>query len=270
MADINYESIIEELGNVNEMKDLAELRDLAVRALAASESCDLKTQADIRIKLESGLVDVINQYTSESKNAMYRTIAADPDPMRRAVTEFVYGTIRIKETKNKELKCTIREIADGSQAIDLLHLHKWVGEHTDLPGIGKDMRWVIAFNRLNVDMAKAAAIRYNDRETQARLMDPTQLRIHKEDLEFDFGKEDTLAAIDKVVKLMIGDEYSADAIDYNMVYDTYVSNDSKSATAVKINNERAFAAVLKKVCYRQINHLADYKVMTKLLKSLKK
>lgn len=269
MADINYESIIEELTAVNSMTNLEELKDLAVRTLEASESCDLKTQADIREKLESGLEDVVNQYTSESKLAMYRAIGADDDPMRRAVSEYFYETIRVKETKNKKLKCTIREIADGRKSIDLIQLNKWIKEHTDYDGIGRDARWITAFTRLNVNMAKDAATRYGDDTTKNRLMDPTNLRVHKEVLEFTFETEEALGAIDQIIKMMIGDEYSADQKDYELIHDTYVSNDKGSATAVKLSNDRAFAEILKKVCYRKINSLPNYIVTTKLLNAIK-
>lgn len=270
MANINYESIIEELSIVNEMTNLEDLKDLAKRTLAASESCDQKTQADIIIKLEAGLEDVINQYTSESKLATYRIIAADEDPMRRAVSEYFYDTIRVKETKDKNLKRPVREITDGHKSIDLLHLNKWIIDHTDLDGIGNDTRWVSALNKVNVNMAKDAATRYRDMTTKARLMDPTQLRIHKEDIEFSFESNEELAAIDKVIKMMIGDEYSADSVDHTLVHDTYVSNDGSSATSVKLSNDRAFAEVFKKVCYRKINHLPNYIVTSKLLKKVKK
>lgn len=271
---IDFTAILEETDNVTTMKNLDAIRDLAKRTLAAYAACtDGKTSA----KLLEAVDDVVNHFTSVSKEAFYQTALESEDAMKFAVNEWAFPTIRVKETRNKKEKSTKYEIIDSRMPIDLSNLHKWVAKKDGYDGIGANRTWQNILQSFNIDMGKVAASELRDFTTLARFKDPTQRRIKEGtikliDDEFNctMSDEKGIEKVTECIQAMIGNEFAADEVDWKYVYRVYVTDNKGSARSVKLANDSAFTNMMKKVCYRHLNHLPNYDVLSKLLKKLEK
>ena len=258
-------AVIEDLDNIQSNESLADLENIAVATLALSCKCPPSDEENI-IKLESGLVDTINQYNAVSRNKCYIAAKNSGDPMLYALKEYYFCTIREKVTKDKLTKRSYRSIEAGLTQIDLIDLHKFVKGKNPRGGIGHDTNWVYAADKLNIDLAKDAATRYNDDETKSRLMDPTNLKVKTEALEFKFDAKGGKKKFEELIHMMIGDGYEILPMDWEYLRDNYVTDNKKSKLGVKLSNPRVFAGLMKKVCGRIVTGAKNYDVETKLLK----
>lgn len=261
------EAVRKDLANVQKEKNLESLKNLAICTLALS--CKTFDDADVIEELEDGLEQTVNVYTAVSKlNTYIAARDSDEGAMRYACREYFFPTIRVKETKDKKTKRVTRAIEATLQQIDLLDLHKWVkdNQRIDAQGIGADVNWVYAADKLNIELAKDAATRYGDEETKSRLMDPTNLKAKTESIEYHLNHEGAAERLDEVVKLMLGNEYGTIPMDWELLRDNYVTDNKKSKLGVKLSNPRVFVGLLKKVCHRVVTGSSNYEVATKLLK----
>lgn len=244
---------------------LDEIKNLAVMALAICESSE---DLDEKAEFEEYLEKLVNFYTSETKLACYKQAKASENPMHYAVTEFAYPTIRVKETKDKETKVSIREVVDAEKQIDLLDLHKWMaGNKPASGGIGANTDWVYAADKLNLKMAKDAASDLNNETVKNRLSDASQLSLKKESAEFKLSNNEAKKALQEVITMMLGEGYAIKAYDYKgYLHRVYITDNKKAKLGVKMADRRSFATYLKKICYRILSGAEQYEPETKLLK----
>lgn len=265
------EGIREELEKVQQNKDLADLKKLAICTLALS----VKTTEDDDVieELEDGLEQAVNCYTAVSKLNTYKAAReSEEGAMRYACREYFFPTIRVKEIKDKKTKRTKREIEDAQQQIELLDLHVWVRDNKKVPeqGIGADTGWTTPANALNLNMAYDTAFRYGDTDTMNRLKDATCIKNkYKDASEYEFDVDDFMGKLRVTVKAMLGDEYDIIEKDWELLKDNYVTDNKKSKLGVKLSNERVFIGLLKKVCCRVVTGAPNYEVVSNYLKNKK-
>lgn len=272
----NYNAVLEairkDLEGVQKNHNLEQLKNLAIATLAMSVRTT--DDADVIEELEDGLEQAVNCYTAESKLQTYKAARASQEgAMRYACREYFFPTIRVKETKDKKTKRSVRSIEATLQQIELGDLHKWVKDNRKDPeqGIGADKNWQVQANTLNLNMAYETAVRYGDTETQNRLKDATCIKKKYDEaqkaMKLDCTEDDFKAMLDKAVKAMLGEEYSTIDKDWELLHDNYVTDNKKSKLGVKLSNERVFIGLLKKVCCRVVTGAPNYEVLSTYLKN---
>lgn len=266
------EAIRKDLADVQKEKNLDNLKNLAICTLALS--CKTHEDFDVIEELETGLEQAVNCYTAVSKLNTYKTaLASEEGAMRYACREYFFPTIRVKETKDKKTKRSVRSIEATLQQIELGDLHTWVKDNRRVKeqGIGADINWATHANALNINMAFDTAVRYGDVDTQNRLKDATCLKKKYNDAygerKFDCTEDDFKGLLSNVVKAMLGNEYETIDKDWELLRDNYVTDNKKSKLGVKLSNERVFIGLLKKVCCRVVTGAPNYEVVTNYLKN---
>ena len=241
---------------------LSDLRNLAVETL---DKWDRSDSVDERKQLNATLEQIVEQYAVDAKAACYRAAVNSGDPMRYACDRYFYDAIRVKETKDRETGEVVRSIEDAQKSIDLANLH----EKTK-GGIGRDHLWVDRIKAFNYYLTLRAADRLGDGtmgELLRKYPDVYKLsEAAKTLLKGELTEESLIASIDEIIKGMIGGEYTADEKDLHELQDNYISNDRKSKTNVNAANHRTLVEIFKKMCYRHINGLPGYGVVTRELK----
>ena len=228
-------------------KSLEEVKEQASILLLLADSAETKAESKWLNEL---LEKTINHYTSETKRQCYIDAGASSDPMKYACLAYTFSSIRVKETRDKDTRETIREVVPCEKDIDLIDLHQWIREHVNARGIGADVTWDRAAAGLNASMARATAVDLGDDDTAQRLLDPTGYKkANGVDLTYALSDADW----DKFVSIfhkMLGEEFNPTTQDWFTVYRTFVTRNKKKKNTVKAMNAVSFAASLKDVCHR--------------------
>lgn len=239
---------------------LAELRERAELLLQKSNEAETVEE---RMKLDEELEKTINQYTSDSKIACYKAIAASDKPMHKACIDSFYPSIRLKETKDKTTLSIVRTIEDCQKLIDISEVHKKLG------GIGADPKWFNMAETFNFYMTVRAAKRIG---ATVNCNADIIKNIHK---EIELGKDpvadkNLLVTLNMIIKAMIGDEYEATIKDVNFICDTYISDDKKATKGIKVADHKTFRHYLKKVCNHILTGSTGYGMDAKEVEKLHK
>ena len=242
-------------------KSLAEVKEQASILLLLAESAELATEK----KWLNELLDMtVNFYTSEARIECYRTAGASEDPMKYACLTYFFKSIRVKETRNKDTRETVREVVACDKPIDLLDLHQWIKEHVNAVGIGADPTWVRAAAGVNAAMARACAVEIGDHETAKRLLDPTGFKAKEMDLTYALSDADWDQFV-SIFHKMLGEEFNPTTEDWFKIYRTFVTTNKRKENTVKAKNATAFAADLKDACKRILVN-GHYTLETDILK----
>lgn len=238
----------------------------AIRAIAEEWVKVINEATDIEQRIEA--TDVVNEaitaYTTVSRTNCYNAAVASGDPMKYAVKEFFYQTIKLKEEKlrddqGKETGHIVRSIVDAEKPIDLGDLHKKKG------GIGADPKWIYALQKFNYLLTIRAA----DRVKAEIKKDCFYLdEIAK---EIELGKTPTsntqlLKQLQTIVTMMLGEGYHAMSYDVNYLIDVYSNDNKKSKTGITAANHKTLRNYVKKVCYRILTGGKGYDVQQKEIK----
>lgn len=237
------------------MANLAEIKNLATKWLNISEEAET---IGGRAEADDVVDECIKTYTKISKTICYNAAVESGDPMKYAVREYFYPTIKVKTNVNKEMGTITRTLEDASKPIDLIDLHK------QKEGIGADTKWIYAMQRFNYLLTIRAADRLG---TEVK---KDCYQMHDIAREIDLGKNPTsdknlLSTLQKIVNMMLGEGYEATKIDVNYLVDCYVTDNKKSKTQVNAANHKTLCNYLKKVCYRIIEG-KGYEVLQKEIK----
>lgn len=256
-----YQVLAQNFAVAMSRKSLAEVKEQASVLLLLAESSETSAEA----KWFNELLDqTVNYYTSESRLQCYRDAAASADPMKYACLKYTFNSIRVKETRDKDTRQTVREIAACTKNIDLLDLHQWVKEHVNARGIGADPEWTKAAAGLNASMARAKSVRVGDTNTASRLLDPTGYKkANGIDLEYALTDADWDLFV-SVIRKMIGDEFTPIEEDWNTVNDTFLSRNKRKKNTVKAMNNVSYTEALKDVCNRILEN-GHYTLETNIL-----
>ena len=238
------------------MTKLEELRAKAEELLEKADSAETIEQAR---KLNVELDETVNEYTAESKKICYAKCEESGNPMKTAIEEFFFPSIRVKVTEDKETGAILRSIQDCVKPIDLGNLHKKLG------GIGADKKWIYVVEKLNYLLTVRAAQRVGATiKSDAYVMDEISKAI-------DMGKNplsntNILKTLQVVITAMLGEEYKATSHDVNYLIDVYANDNKKSKTSITAANHATLRGYLKKVCYRILTNGKGYDVETREIK----
>lgn len=237
---------------------MAEVKAMAEAYLEKADNAEL---AQNKADNEKAIEQCINRYKFLSKTACYAEAKASGDPMKYAVKQFYYPTIKLKATEDKDSGIVIRSIIDSQAPIDLGDMHKKLG------GIGHDTNWIYDAEMFNLHLTVRAADRVGAKVKTG------DFRLNKASLERNLGKNpcsntQMLKTLQKVVSEMIGEEFNGKVTshDVNYLVDVYSNDSKKSKTAITAANHKTLRGYLKKVCYRILNGNKGYDIETREIK----
>lgn len=197
-------------------------------------------------KVNEEMEQVINEYTSISKQECFDALKAVDDPMLDAVKQLTFPTIKARDTKQGEEKIPVRVIEDTERAIDLLKLYKYIGGD----GIGADPKWIYMAEKLNMLLTaqKCQDLGINPKD----LYD--SYAMSEISREINMGKTPTsktniLKTLNTVIQAMIGSEYKAVSHDVNFLMSVY-SRKGRKALTVTCANHKYMRQYLAEICHR--------------------
>lgn len=217
---------------------------------------------DIGVKLGEEIEQTVNEYTSIAREECFAALKSTSDPMLEAVKKLTYPTIRAKDSKQGEEKVPVRTIEDVEKPIDLLKLHKYVGEN----GIGKNKDWAYMVEKLNFLMTAQKAVDLG--------IDPKAVNdsyaMSEISKAIDLGKTPTsktniLKTLQAIVTAMVGDEYKATSHDVNFLYSVY-SRKNRAALTVTCANHKYMRQYMAEICHRIVlgkSYALDFKQIKK-------
>lgn len=237
--------------------DLAEIKVIAQQQLELAENADSVSD---KAKFESNLEEVIAYYGSISKAACYAAIRKTEDPMKSAILQFSYPTIKVKETRDKDTKIVVRSIEDAEKPIDLGDLYKRCEGN-----LGADRNWIYSAEKLNYHLTLRAAERVN------ATVKSDSFYMNKLSREIDLGKNpcsntQLLKTLNLVIAQMIGEEFKGNSHDVNYLIDVYANDNKKSKTGITAANHKTLRNYLKKICYRILTGGTGYDVEQREIK----
>lgn len=237
---------------------MAEVKAMAEVYLEKADNAEL---AQDKADNESAIEQCINRYKFLSKTACYAEAKASGDPLRYAVMQFYYPTIKLKATADKDSGIIIRSIIDAQTPIDLGDMHKKLG------GIGHDTNWIYAAEKFNYHLTIRAA------ERVGATVKSDAYQMKKVSQERDLGKNpcsntQMLKTLQLIITMMLGEEFAGKVTshDVNYLVDVYSNDSKKSKTAITAANHKTLRSYLKKVCYRILNGNKGYDVETREIK----
>lgn len=236
----------------------AEVKAMAEAYLEKADNAEL---AQDKADNESAIEQCINRYKFLSKTACYAEAKASGDPLKYAVTQFYYPTIKLKATADKDSGIIIRSIIDTQAPIDLGDMHKKLG------GIGHDTNWIYTAETFNYHLTIRAA------ERVGATVNIGKYALNRASFKRDLGKDpcsntQMLKTLKIVISEMIGEEFAGKVTshDVNYLVDVYANDSKKSKTAITAANHKTLRSYLKKVCYRILNGNKGYDVETREIK----
>lgn len=238
-------------------ENLEEVKTIAQNLLAESEK---EESVEKKNDIESDLEQVINYYRYLSKDAMMKEAVESGDPMKYAINTYFYPIIRVKETKDKTTKETVRSIVDAGASIDLGELN------TKLHGIGHDPNWIFMVEKFNFYLTVRAAKRVG------ATIDSDAYILKDISRQIDLGKNpvsntNLLKTLQTIVTAMLGDGYKALSHDVNYLVDCYASDNKKTKNSIKLADHKTLRTYMKKVCYRILNNQKGYIAESKEIKT---
>lgn len=238
--------------------NLEEIKAIAEDLLEKFEAAETKKD---RTKYEEDLAYAVNYYTATSKAKCYSKARDAEDPMKWAILEFYYPTIRVKETKDKETNSIVREIVSAKRRIDLRELHKKIG------GIGADKCWYLFIQRFNAELTSFAI-----KELNSKKVDMSKMKMDDGANDINLGKNpcsntQLLKSIQTIVTAMLGEEYKAKSYDARYLNAVYITDNRGSANGVKAMTHKGLTEVLTKICYRILTDGEGYDVEQREIKN---
>ena len=200
-------------------------------------------------KLNSTIEDLVNRYTNLARTSCFNALLATEDPMKAAVLQLVYQSIRVKETEDKETGVITRDVIDVDKDIDLLALNKKAKD-----GIGADKLWYHKLQKLNYLLAVSVGQSIGDPRWETKNLTKISDSFVMSDIAkgLEFGKTPTsntqmLKTLTGIVQSMIGEEYKPTSHDVAFLRECYSRKDRK-AKSVQMPNHRTFCLLMRDVC----------------------
>lgn len=242
----------------------------AVESLVVSQNELLHAEKLTEAHAIDGTVeDLVNRYTNLARANCFEELLASEDPMKAAILQLVYQTIRIKESADKDTKIITREVVDVDKDIDLLALYK-----KSKGGIGADKLWIHKLQKLNYLLAVSVGQAIGDPKWATENLKAISDSFVMSDIarEFSYGKKPTsntqiLKTLTTIVQAMIGEEFSPTSHDREFMREAYTRKDRK-AKAVQLPNHRTFCLLLRDVCNNCLTK-SGYEANSKAIKTKK-
>ena len=242
---------------------LAELKDTAEKQANEFNELSASSKFAEANKMKADLIETVNNYTSEARTAAFNECKDSDDPMKKACLMIFYDTIRLKETPIENSILKEASIADTVKQINLKKLDKHCG------GIGKDEHWYSGIQQFNQFMTVRQAIRYNidptevfnsfymkriTKDLELRGIDPATRKLRYNTKKFKENFSDNVARehLNRIIGMMIGEEYKVRDEDFNAFVDTYAKLDKKSKLRVVCSNHDQLMGNIQQMCYAAI------------------
>lgn len=228
-------------------------------AKAYNDAMDAKN-LDKMNEAQKNLDNEVAEYVKMSQNITFEECKNAEDPMIEAIKRLTFKKIRAKLAKldqGSDLKRM--EVNEVEVPIDLAKLHEYCG------GIGKDKDWVHAVAKFNELLTKKV-----NEDLGAGHNVSDDYRINKVAKEFNLGatptsKTSLLKMLQKIISMMIGDEYKAVSHDVNFLLNAYTKN-SKKVLTVSVSSHANMRWLMTEICYRLLNDM-KYDVEYKKVKA---
>lgn len=206
----------------------------------------------LREKIDENEADCIATGWNICKN----TLKGEDDPMIAAINQLTYRSIRVKETKQKEVKDPILGIEEIDRPINLLQLHQAVPG-----GIGYDKSWAYKIEKFNFLMT-ARVIREmfpdgkegDKKAAEALKTMHSSFAMSQTARSIDMGEKITsnaevLKALQEVVTAMIGPGKKALTHDVRYLDRVYTKKD-RAALKVNCADHRFMRRICSEICHR--------------------
>lgn len=238
MAEITREE------RVNELAALYE--NAKAKATAYNEAVQ-NGKADVFMKLDEEIGDLVNKYTAAARDLCFEDCKATGDPMMAAVRQLNFDTIAIKDEKKDEDRVHVRTIEPKKCAIDLLKLDAYCG------GIGVDPAWRHMAQKFNCLLTM--------RTCKELGIDPKTVNdsyaMSAIAAEMDLGKTPTsntqmLNTINKLIAAMVGD-YKATSHEVSYLLMIYTKK-GRNALSVACANHTKFVGYIAEIANKVIMH----------------
>lgn len=199
--------------------------------------------------------DLVDEYNDLAEAEILRTCRLAEKPLVEAAVRLKYETITYKDVAlDKEDKGNTTRVVDwNARYIDTQKLHK-----AQPGGVGEDTSWIHAVQRLNylLTLRQAYKLEIPERDLN-KIADCYAMKQEAkkfEGLQMDSqATYDVIQAdIDKIIKMMIGEEYSATAADVAYLDGVYSRKSSKSKLTVSVSNHSNMRNHMLDICHRAI------------------
>ena len=230
----------------------------ALKALAIDtlEVCKRENDAADKKEFEGYLENIVNYHNLQARLEEYKLIKDDPNPMNRAILDFKFSTIRVKETQEKDTKFKLREIANGTTAIDLLDVYKWMKRNKATAQFGADPNWTSYIEHLNTKMAEDKGKKVGATNFVKKIEVSGNVKYSKEAANYSAEEYN----LEGLIKMMIGVEVEIPECDKEIWDGCFITDVKNNETHVKFANTRSLAMVAKKICNRILTNRAGYDV----------
>lgn len=240
----------------------AELREKAEALVKSYNDAIQNGKFDVSAKLNDEIEQTVNEYTSIAREECFSALKMTDDPMLEAIKTLTYPSIRAKDTKQGDEKVPVRTIEDVEKSIDLLKLHKYIGND----GIGKDKEWAYKIEKLNLLMTcqKAVDLGINPKDIS------DSYAMSEISRQIDMGKTpcsktNILKTVQSIVTAMIGEEYKVTSHDVNFLMSVY-SRKNRAALTVSCANHKYMRQYMAEICHRIVlnkSYAIEYKKIKK-------
>lgn len=226
-------------------KRLQELRASAEEQVKAYNEAMQEGKFEEMSKLDEGITEAVNEYTSIVRDMCFEDCAASADPMLTAVTMLSFITIGVKDSKKGDEKVPVREVIERERQIDLFKLHKYVDG-----GIGQNKDWVYMIEKLNFLMTAQKCVDLGIKP------DAVNDSYAMSDIakSYDLGKNpasktNLLKTLTTIVQAMLGEEYKPVSHDVNFLLSVY-SRKNRKALTVTCANHKYMRGYVMEICHR--------------------
>lgn len=242
-------------------KRLQELRASAEEQVKAYNEAMQEGKFEEMSKLDDGITETVNEYTSIVRDMCFEDCAASADPMLTAVTMLSFITIGVKDSKKGDEKVPVREVIERERQIDLFKLHKYVDG-----GIGQNKDWVYMIEKLNFLMTAQKCVDLGIKP------DAVNDSYAMSDIakSYDLGKNpasktNLLKTLTAIVQAMLGEEYKPVSHDVNFLLSVY-SRKNRKALTVTCANHKYMRGYVMEICHRLVTgktYEVDFKAVRK-------
>lgn len=253
------------LSNSDRMNEIA--TELGVKAKRWNEAFRYH-ETNICADVTADMDKLVEEYNDLAEAEALRLCRATDAPLLEAARRLKYGTISYKDAPEdpKNKADLTRSITFGVKYIDTEKLHKSVPG-----GVGKDASWLTAIQRLNFLLTIRQAYKLGipkeglDKISNCYAMKQEAKKF--EGLQMDSQATDDViqADIDKIIKMMIGDEYSAIPGDVAYLEAVYAKKSSKKNLQVAVSNHTNMRNHMMDIAHRACTG-EEYTVEVKLNK----
>ena len=212
-------------------------------------------EVDETARISKEMDDLVDEYNDLAEAEVLRLCRLAEKPLVEAAVRLKYATITYKDVAlDKEDKGNTTRVVDwNSRYIDTQKLHK-----AEKNGVGEDSNWIYAVQRLNylLTVRKAYNLGIPERDFN-KISDCYAMKQEAKKIEGLLTNETATksviqADIDHIIKMMVGDEYSATPADVEYLESVYSRKSTRTKLTVAASNHSNMRNHMLDICHRAI------------------